>query len=110
MRQLRCLLITLAVSFAAMAGNVQAQEPAQSRSLAISDFAQDLEKLQNSIPNAQAIEAMSQAGNMGKWWDEVIHKAQEMKDRWSNNPYIRVTGFSVGIAFPPSIDVDFEFK
>jgi hypothetical protein len=40
----------------------------------------------------------------------LAKKAKQIKDRWRNNPYISVTGFTVEVGLPPSVSIDFEFK
>lgn len=43
-------------------------------------------------------------------WDEVVQKAAEIREKYTENPYVRVTGFDVEVGFPPSVTVGFEFK
>lgn len=40
----------------------------------------------------------------------LANKAQKIKDRWRNNPYILVTGFTIEIGVPPSVSIEFAFK
>jgi hypothetical protein len=46
--------------------------------------------------------------------DDLYERAMEqvkiLKKKYEENPYIRITGFSLEVSVPPAISVDFEFK
>ncbi|HLJ20107.1 MAG TPA: hypothetical protein VKU84_07910 [Stellaceae bacterium] len=48
------------------------------------------------------------------WWDRkrdaLLKRATELRDKYRNNPYIEVKGFSIEIGISPSLTIDFEFK
>ncbi len=48
------------------------------------------------------------------WWDRklagLLRRASELRDKYRNNPYIEVTGFSVTIGMSPSLTIAFNFK
>lgn len=48
------------------------------------------------------------------WWDRkrdaLLKRATELRDKYRNNPYITVAGFSIEIGISPSLTIDFEFK
>lgn len=97
------------VTAAIICSAVNAQEATSNRDAALSAFANDLAQLQSGIPTAQAYMEMK-GGVLDSWWEELIKKARAMKERWNGNPYVSVTGFSLSLSIPPSIDVEFEFK
>ncbi|MFU0507738.1 hypothetical protein [Pseudaminobacter sp. NGMCC 1.201702] len=109
MRALISRFAIAVVTTAIICGPVNAQEMISDRDVALSAFANDVGQLQASIPTAQAYMAMK-AGELDSWWEELIKKARNMKERWADNPYVSVTGFSLSLSIPPSIDVEFEFK
>lgn len=43
-------------------------------------------------------------------YQKVMDKVKELKEKYQNNPYVRVTGFSVDVASPPAVSISFEFK
>jgi len=43
-------------------------------------------------------------------YDVIVQKASEMKEKYRNNPYFSVTGFTVNIGLPPSVSMNFAFK
>jgi hypothetical protein len=59
---------------------------------------------------AVATGATEEAG----WWDRqilsLLEEAAALKQEYDTNPYVTVTGFSMSLSFPPSLDVQFEFK
>jgi hypothetical protein len=40
----------------------------------------------------------------------LTEKASQMRDKYKNNPYVFVKGFTVNLSLVPSVSVDFEFK
>jgi len=46
------------------------------------------------------------------WWDRkreaLLKRAAELRNKYRNNPYIEVKGFSIGL--PLTLTIDFEFK
>jgi hypothetical protein len=61
------------------------------------------------------VKAVADATNpVSSWWDEQIAKllkqAADLKAEYDKNQYISVKGFSLNVAPPPSITIDFEFK
>jgi hypothetical protein len=48
------------------------------------------------------------------WWnslrEDLIERAVKLREKYQNNPYISITGFSIEIGVPPSLTIDFEFK
>lgn len=43
-------------------------------------------------------------------WESIIRRAAELRKKYSENPYVHVTGFDVEVGLPPSLTVGFEFK
>lgn len=43
-------------------------------------------------------------------YQKVISKIQDLKQKYDNNDYVRVSGFSVDVGIPPSVNISFEFK
>ncbi len=43
-------------------------------------------------------------------YELIIYKMRALKLKYENNPYIRITGFSINIGIPPSVTVAMEFK
>ncbi len=43
-------------------------------------------------------------------YQQIMDKVKGFKEKYENNPYVRVTGFSVDIAIPPAVSISFEFK
>lgn len=47
------------------------------------------------------------------WWQskvaELLRNAAEMKNAYSNNPYVRIPGFSVSLGITPSLNINFDF-
>jgi len=43
-------------------------------------------------------------------FEEIVEQASKMKDKYKNNPYVSVTGFSVNVGVPPSMSINIEFK
>ncbi|MHA6644558.1 hypothetical protein [Mesorhizobium sp. A623] len=104
---IRCAIAAIAMSAAISLGHAQATSD---RDAALTAFAQDLARLQNQMPTSPQAYMAMKGGMLDDWWESLIKEAQEMKQRWSENPYVSVTGFSISLSSPPSIDVDFEFK
>lgn len=43
-------------------------------------------------------------------YQKIMDKVQGLKEKYSSNPYVRITGFSVDITVPPAVSIAFEFK
>lgn len=43
-------------------------------------------------------------------YQKIMDKIQRLKEKYSSNPYVRITGFSVDITLPPAVSIAFEFK
>jgi hypothetical protein len=43
-------------------------------------------------------------------YQKVIGKIQDLKRKYDDNDYVRVSGFSVDVGIPPSVNISFEFK
>ena len=43
-------------------------------------------------------------------YQKVIGRIQEFKRKYDDNDYVRVSGFSVDVGIPPSVNISFEFK
>lgn len=43
-------------------------------------------------------------------YQQIMDKVKGFKEKYENNPYVRVTGFSVDISIPPAVSISFEFK
>lgn len=41
---------------------------------------------------------------------ELVKGAIEIRNKYQDNPYISIKGFSVVISVPPALSIDFEFK
>ena len=56
------------------------------------------------------INAISPDANApGGIYTYLIHKAEEMRDTYKNNPYVQVSGFAISVPIP-SIELSFTFK
>lgn len=77
---------------------------------AIASFSRDVEKLQSHF--ATTTEAYSQlsVADRETLWEKVMDEAKKLREKWRDNPYIEVEGFSVSLSWLPSIDVRFAFK
>lgn len=45
-----------------------------------------------------------------RMYREIMNSVIGFRDKYKNNPYIKVNGFSIDIGIPPSLSLDFEFK
>lgn len=43
-------------------------------------------------------------------YEKIMTSVKGFRDKYENNPYVTITGFSVNIGVPPSVSVSFEFK
>jgi len=43
-------------------------------------------------------------------YDQVLEKVRKLKEKYDDNPYVRVTGFNIDISIPPALSIGFEFK
>lgn len=43
-------------------------------------------------------------------YEQLTKYVMSIRDKYQNNPYVRVTGFTVNVTVPPSVSVSFEFK
>lgn len=97
----------------------------QTRDEAIKAFSDDVAELQDMLPKpeqrpGQASDprfqdfypayALMSKEEKSTLLDDVIKKANDIKQAWSDNPYVQVDGFSIGMTWIPSIDVHFSFK
>lgn len=55
-----------------------------------------------------AVETSKQ--NVGGAYEALTLAAKKFRDKFQNNPHIRVTGFSINISMSPGLSLDFEFK
>ena len=60
--------------------------------------------------NTLATSPSQQKSYADKLYEEILEKVNNFKEKYKNNPYVTVTGFSVNIGVPPSVSVSFEFK
>ena len=47
---------------------------------------------------------------MDRIYETIVKKASEVKEKYKDNPHLRVSGFSIKVSFPPSVSLDFDFK
>ncbi|MCC5812008.1 MAG: SH3 domain-containing protein [Ectothiorhodospiraceae bacterium] len=40
----------------------------------------------------------------------LVERAASLRDSYSNNPYLSVSGFSIDLSVPPALTISFEFK
>jgi len=45
---------------------------------------------------------------MDRKFNDILAMVSKMKEKYKNNPYVRVAGFRIGL--PPSVQVEIEFK
>lgn len=102
----------IAVAVAAIQGLLVLGAHAQARDQQLADFAQDLAALHDALPRPPdgQVQAMYSSAALDELWQTVIVRAGELKRKWQENPYVEVIGFSVSLGYPPSIDVQFQFK
>jgi hypothetical protein len=43
-------------------------------------------------------------------YEAAVEQLQVLKEKYSKNPYVRISGFSVEASLSPAVTVDFEFK
>lgn len=43
-------------------------------------------------------------------FDDFLSQVSKMKEKYKNNSYLSVTGFSINVGVPPSLSVNIEFK
>ncbi len=43
-------------------------------------------------------------------YNKIIYKMRELKKKYQNHPYIKITGFDINIGIPPSVTISIEFK
>ena len=43
-------------------------------------------------------------------YQQIMDKVRGLKEKYQNNTYVRVTGFSVDVTIPPAVSISFEFK
>lgn len=55
-------------------------------------------------------QGVDEPGWVDRKLQELLRSAGDMRDRYRDNPYIEVTGFSLIVGFPMSVSVDFDFK
>ena len=67
---------------------------------------------QEHLDSIEVITSPDITTGASSWWDwgrdKLIKRAADIRDKYLNNPYVRVSGFSVGL--PASLSIDFEFK
>jgi len=45
-----------------------------------------------------------------KMYEKIMESVKKIRDKYQNNPYVSVSGFSIDIGMPPSVSVSFKFK
>ena len=43
-------------------------------------------------------------------YNKILEKIKAIRDTYENNPYVSVSGFSINLGIPPSVDISFEFR
>lgn len=43
-------------------------------------------------------------------FNEILAKINQIKEKYKNNQYVKITGFSISLSISPSVTVDVEFK
>ena len=59
--------------------------------------------------NAPAV-AQASSNPIAAGFQSLTEQATKMRDKYRNNPYFSVRGFTVKMGVPPSVDLNFEFK
>jgi len=64
--------------------------------------------------SARMVLSLGAAPQGESWWDRkrdaLLKRAADLRDKYRNNPYIEVKGFSIELGISPSLTIDFEFK
>jgi uncharacterized protein YgiM (DUF1202 family) len=42
-------------------------------------------------------------------YEQITKSVTSIRDRYKDNPYVRVSGFTVNVAIPPSVTISFDF-
>lgn len=86
-------------------------DEASDRAAALAALARDIAEIQYAFPASQTeYTALATSGGWQDIWDTALQKASALRDAWRTNPYVEVTGFSVTVGWPPSIEFQFDFK
>jgi hypothetical protein len=48
--------------------------------------------------------------NMNFVFNPIIKEMKDLSNQYKNNPYVKITGFSVNVGMPPSVTISLEFK
>ncbi|HET6620595.1 MAG TPA: hypothetical protein VFG64_11685 [Dongiaceae bacterium] len=56
------------------------------------------------------IDKVVSADDSGDLYDMLVKSVEEMRQKYKSNPYISVSGFTVSVGIPPSVDIQFDFK
>lgn len=67
-------------------------------------------KASDTVPVVPHMEPPSSSTQPRDIYDAVLDKVNKLKQKYNENPYLTVTGFTVNVGSPPSIGVNFEFK
>lgn len=43
-------------------------------------------------------------------YHDTMDRVKQLQQKYSDNPYVRISGFSVEIGIPPTVSITFEFK
>ncbi len=95
----------------------------QTREQALKAFADDLKALQDAYPD-EPKPTLPYGGTMGHTrygfpdpgdvadavYENIMKQMNEMVQKWKNNQYVQIDGFSISAGLSPSVDVNFSFK
>jgi hypothetical protein len=62
------------------------------------------------VPESYTFQAQQVQSTSDAMYQRVMDRVRGLKEKYQNNPYVRVTGFSVDITVPPAVSIAFEFK
>ena len=62
------------------------------------------------IKHVDSSQATEQAGLWNKIKDNLIGKAVELQNKYRDNPYVAVRGFSIELGLSPSLSIEFELR
>lgn len=61
-------------------------------------------------PTGMAVDPGKQETVSDRIYEQITKSVTAIREKYKNNSYLRVTGFTVNVALPPSVTVSFEFK
>jgi len=62
------------------------------------------------VPETYSFQTQQVQSASDTMYQRIMDKVKRLREKYQNNPYVRVTGFSVDISVLPAVSISFEFK